>query len=280
MILEAFFIFGVKILRVQGDNMNSVQVLISCMYQNMNILNESNLFHDVVVINQCNCSDEKIYQFNDNIQWVNSPERGLSRSRNRAIALSSSDICIISDDDELFVDDVHTKVATVYAEHQDADLIIFDIKNHNNKLKQQLHYLSIIELFHVSSVRITFKRNSILRKGIIFDINMGSGTGNGGGEEVDFLLRCYKKGLKILYYPLAIASLKESKSKWFSGYDEKFFYQRGTSTRHMLGLPLSILYAFYYAYSHKHLYEKNISIWKALRQMLNGIIDNKIKSNL
>lgn len=257
--------------------MDSVQVLISCMYQNINILNESNLSHDVVVINQCDCSEEKGYKFNDNIQWVDSPERGLSRSRNRAIVLASSDICIISDDDEWFIDGVHTRVATVYSENPDADLIIFDIKNHRNKLKQYSHYLSMIELFHVSSVRITFKRKSILHKGILFDINMGSGTGNGGGEEVDFLLRCYKKGLKILYYPLAIASLKKSESKWFSGYNEKFFYQRGTSTRHMLGLPLSVLYAFYYAYSHKHEYEQNISTWKALRQMFNGIIDNKIK---
>lgn len=41
--------------------------------------------------------------------------------------------------------------------------------------------------------------------------------------------------------------------------------------------PLSVLYAFYYAYSHKHEYEKNISLWRALHKMLNGIIDNKIK---
>lgn len=45
----------------------------------------------------------------------------------------------------------------------------------------------------------------------------------------------------------------------------------------MLGLPLSVLYAFYYAYSHKHEYEKTISLWRALHKMLNGIIDNKIK---
>lgn len=262
---------------VKENNMINVQVLVSCMYQDKNILNESNLFHDAVVINQCDCSDEKVCNFNNNIIWVDSPERGLSRSRNRAIVLSSADICIISDDDELFIDNVHKKVGAIYAEYQDADLIIFDIKNHSNKLKQQIHYLSIIELFHVSSVRITFRRESILRKGIMFDINMGSGTGNGGGEEVDFLLRCYKKGLRILYYPLFIAFLKESKSKWFSGYDENFFYQRGTSTRHMLGLPLSVLYAFYYSYSHKHEYGKNISMWKALYQMLNGIIDNKIE---
>lgn len=257
--------------------MDSVQVLISCMYQNKNILKKSNLSHDVIIINQCDCSDEKVSKFNNNILWLDSPERGLSRSRNRAMALSSSDICVISDDDEVFIDEVHKKVRDVYAKYQEADLIIFDVNNHKNKIKRKIHYLTIIELFHVSSVRITFRRKSILHEGIMFDINMGSGTGNGGGEEVDFLLRCYKKGLRILYYPLAIASLKENQSKWFSGYNENFFYQRGSSTRHMLGLPLSVLYAFYYAYSHKHEYEKNISLWRALHKMLNGIIDNKIK---
>ena len=42
--------------------------------------------------------------------------------------MASSDICIISDDDEWFIDGVHTRVATVYSENPDADLIIFDIK--------------------------------------------------------------------------------------------------------------------------------------------------------
>ena len=134
----------------------------------------------------------------------------------------------------------------------------------------------MIELFHVSSVRITFKRKSILHKGILFDINMGSGTGNGGGEEIDFLLRCYKAGLKIYYMPLEIATMKESGSQWFWGFNDDFFYQRGTSTRHMLGLPLSVLYAFYYVFTHKKMYIKDISMKRALEMTLKGIIDNKI----
>lgn len=252
------------------------QVLISCMNQNVGIVKQSNLSQNVLVINQCNVSNECRYEYPNHIVFIDSPSRGLSRSRNLAIKNSDAEICIICDDDEVFIDNIQEKIAEVYEQYRDADIIVFKIKNRIGKLKNKPHFLSIFELFHVCSVQITFRREKICSKKIFFDVNMGSGTGNGGGEEVDFLLRCYKAGLKICYVPLEIAELKESNSQWFSGYDERFFYQRGTSTRHMLGLPLSILYAFYYAYTHKKIYKNKISPWKALKYMLRGIRDNRI----
>jgi len=256
--------------------MINAQVIISCMNQTIDIVKESNLSHDVLVINQCNISTEHRREYPNNILFIDSPSHGLSRSRNLAIQNSNAEICIISDDDEIFIDNIQEQVSNAYLSHDTADIIIFKIKGRTEKLRGKPHFLSMLELFHVCSVQITFRRQSICRKKIFFDINMGSGTGNGGGEEVDFLLRCYKAGLKIYYIPLEIAELKDSKSQWFSGYDEQFFYQRGTSTRHMLGGPLSILYAFYWLYSHRNLYRESISGRKALRAMIKGIYDDKI----
>lgn len=49
---------------------------------------------------------------------------------------------------------------------------------------------------------------------------MGSGTGNGGGEENRFLLDCRKAGFKMFYIPKVIASIGKGDSKWFKGYTE------------------------------------------------------------
>lgn len=254
----------------------NVQVLISCMNKTVDIVRQSNLFHDVIVINQCDVTKETEQMYSNRVLFIDSPSRGLSRSRNLAIRKSCADICLVSDDDELFVDDVQDKIAVVYESHPDADIIIFKIINRDGGMLAKPHFLSIRELFHVCSVQITFRRKSISEKNIFFDVNMGSGTDNGGGEEVDFLLRCKKRGLRIYYYPLEIAELRESESHWFSGYDQKFFYQRGTSTRHMLGFFISILYAFYWLYTHHHLYRESITVYDALKSMLKGIFDNKI----
>lgn len=254
----------------------NVQVLISCMNQTIDIVKQSNLSHDVIVVNQCDVINEIEEIYPNQILFINSPSRGLSHSRNLAIRKSHADVCILSDDDELFIDGIQDEIANIYQSNPEADIIVFDITNRDRRLLHHPHFLSIYELFHVCSVQITFRRQVICNKGIFFDINMGSGTGNGGGEEVDFLLRCKRKGLKIYYYPLDIATLKKSESHWFSGYNKQFFYQRGTSTRHMLGFFLAVLYAFYWLYNHHLLYRDTISVFDALKSILKGIWDNKI----
>lgn len=253
------------------------KILISCMYQNKNILKESNLFHDVVVVNQCDCIKEHIIKYPEkNVIWINSPERGLSRSRNLAIAHSESEICIIADDDEFFIDNVQETILNVYKKHPEADLIVFQIENHGKKLKNHFHKLSFAELFHVCSVQITFRKDVIKNKNISFDINMGAGTGNGGGEDSKFLFDCYKKEINMYYAPVVIASLKESKSTWFNGFSKEIFYNQGATTRHIFGVPFSILYAFYWTYAHRKLYKQSMSFWNVLQSILKGIYGNKI----
>ena len=44
----------------------------------------------------------------------------------------------------------------------------------------------------------------------------------------------------------------------------------------MLGLPLSVAYAFYYAFAKKKLYRQQISMLCALKEMLHGIRNNDI----
>lgn len=66
----------------------NVQVLISCMNQTIDIVKQSNLSHDVIVVNQCDVINEIEEIYPNQILFINSPSRGLSHSRNLATQTS------------------------------------------------------------------------------------------------------------------------------------------------------------------------------------------------
>jgi glycosyltransferase involved in cell wall biosynthesis len=147
------------------------------------ILDGMNLFSSAVVINQCDIESIQCFQYRDKyeVKWINSKERGLSRSRNKAIDNSDADICLISDDDETFVDNIDKVIADAYSAIPDADVIIFRMINHKDRFPSKIYRLKKLDALKVSSCQITFKRESV--KNVHFDIHLGAGTGNGAGEE-------------------------------------------------------------------------------------------------
>ncbi len=252
-----------------------VDVLISCMNQtDFTIIDKSNLSQaNVVVVNQ-NKENNSVLVRNERQKMVNTTTKGLSVSRNIAISHSDADICLIADDDEIFVDNVCDVIRSAYEKYTDADVIIFKIANLREKFHGKTKWLKRIDLLRVSSVQISFKRDSI--KNVQFDTNLGAGTPNGAGEENKFLLDCKKQGLKILYIPLIIGELAEnSDSTWFDGYNEHYFYNRGRTTRYIYGFVFSSLYAIYYAMMHKDNMQSCSRI-KAFKFMVKGILKNDI----
>ena len=133
-------------------------------------------------------------------------EKGLSKSRNRLIENSTSDIVIISDDDISFVKDYEEIVSKAYEEN-DADIIIFNMKKGNNIVgkKKRITY-NKLSVLSVCSCQITFKRNSILEKNIKFDENFGIGSTFISGEENIFLKTALDNNLKIIHIPITINS--------------------------------------------------------------------------
>lgn len=134
-------------------------------------------------------------------------------------------------------------------------------------------------MLRVISTQISFKTASI-KEQIKFDTILGAGTPNGCGEENKFLLDCHKAGLQIYYVPVEIASIVPKQSTWFFGYNQKFFFNRGKTTRYMLGVPISILYAVHFLILKHRKYHKDISFWQAGRFLFKGIIAKDIDATL
>lgn len=252
-----------------------LEVLISCMHKSeFSIIEDSNL-NDVntLIVNQC--GNEEIIELDKKHKVINTTTRGLSISRNIALANTIGDICLICDDDEQFVDNLEYLIIKAYNFLPEADIIIFNMANWGKTFGNTPRMLSKLELMRVSSVRISFKRNSVQGK-IFFDSLLGAGTSCGSGEDNKFLLDCYKKKLKIYYMPYKIGSVSQEQSTWFSGYDRDYFYKKGMVTRYIYGFLFSVLYGFYFVVTKKNIYQKDIDTINAFVFFMKGIVDDNV----
>lgn len=252
-----------------------LDVLMSCMHQEDDrLIADSHISGNAVVINQCDRQDEWV---RDNIHWIDTKTRGLTVSRNLAIHASDADICMLCDDDEVFCDGYEQKILNAYRSVPDADVIAFKMAGHAPSFPDRVMRLRFPKTMKVYSVQMSFRRNRLLEKGVLFDEDLGAGTGNGAEEELKFLTDCEKAGLKIYYVPEEIASFSQDHSTWFAGFNETFFYNRGATTRYILGYPLAFLYACYYVIRKRKMYIDQIGSFRAMKALLRGMRDNKIR---
>lgn len=254
-----------------------LEVLISCMHQsNFGIVERTRVKSSALVINQSDSNE--IAQVNYNgyvVRMFSTIERGLSRSRNMAITNAVGDICLICDDDEVLEDDYVETILSAFDKYAEADILTFKVNSpQKHSYPSKTKKVGYIGAMKTASWQIAFKRKSIVDNNIRFDEKMGSGTGNGCGEENKFLFDCLKKKLKIQYVPYLIASVAQTDSKWFKGYTNIYFYNRGYSNRRLLGLPLAWLYGIYFSIVKYNEYKADNTFWNALRYQLRGVYKN------
>ena len=251
-----------------------LDILMSCMHQRDDTLvRSSRITGSAVVINQC---DREEFAEYGPVRMYSTTQRGLTKSRNMAISKSDADVCLLCDDDEVFVEGYEGAILKAYEQLPQADVIIFKMVNRAPSFSDEVQRLRFPKTMKVSSWQISFRRESLLKSGVRFDELLGAGTGNGAEEELKFLTDCEKAGLKIYYVPTGIATVAQTESTWFSGFDARFFENRGATTRYILGWPAASLYALYYVLRKKKLYESQISSVDALRAIFRGIRENKI----
>lgn len=251
------------------------EVLLSAMYlEDENYIDTLNIHTDCVVINQCdregsrkvirNCENGEI-----SVTYVETKERGLSRSRNEAIGRASGDVCILCDNDVEYVKDYDLMIRNAFFEHDDADIIVFFIKRPEREhpifdKPRRMGYLSVLKIF---SPEIAFRRNSV--KDIAFNEMFGAGAKYYMGEENLFLYECLRKHKKIVYVPKMIAMVRNEESTWFKGYDREFFVSRGANYAAMSRL-FSWVLILQFALRKRNLYVKNMGMWEAVAEMFKG----------
>lgn len=254
----------------------SLEVLISCMNErDRSIISRSNIQCNAIVVNQCD--EEKVdeWSFENvkgdvcHVKMIYTKERGLSRSRNMAIRNATCDICLICDDDELFKNDYPETIIKEFKDNPDYDVIAFNLENPGTEFPLYEEDISYWKAGKLSSWQIAFRRIDKITS-IQFNVLMGSGTGNGGGEENKFLIDCLAKGVKIKYVPSLIAKVAQKESLWFHGFDKKYWVNRGWIAKMIFGNIKSIIYIFGQVILRVHDVDKNNSPLKILFWMLKG----------
>ena len=251
-----------------------LDILMSCMHQKDDeIIRRSRITGSAVVINQCD--REETVQYGP-VRMISTTRRGLTKSRNMAIAESCADVCLLCDDDEVFVPGYEQKILAAYESLPQADLIIFRMTNYPCPFGDEVRRLKFPQTMHVAAWQISFRREKLLASGVRFDELLGAGSGNGAEEELKFLLDCQRAGLRIWYAPVSIATVAQEASTWFDGFNEKFFYARGATTRYILGAPLAAAYGVYYVAKKRAMYRDNLTPAQALGAIFRGMLDNPI----
>lgn len=253
----------------------NIEVLISTMNleNNRKLLKKMNISTPSVTINQITATNKSLINTteSDSIHRVYSySEKGLSKSRNKAMQKSKSDICILADDDIKYVDNYQKIVQNAYNTYKNADIIAFYVGNNINKKEcKRINYLSSLK---IKSVQITYKREKLKKTGILFDENYGTGTKICIGEENIFLYDCLRKKLKVYYISEKIAELLPSSSSWFKGYTKNYFLVKGSAFYRMTKwfYPFLIVQ---FAIRKRKLYSMNLKLTDAIKYMFQGAIN-------
>ncbi|SKB86261.1 Glycosyl transferase family 2 [Lachnospiraceae bacterium] len=255
---------------------NKMTVLLSAMHlEDKSILDTLCVTGDAVVINQSDHEDDAVFTENDRrVRMITVPERGLSRSRNRAIKAAEdmgNDICIFCDNDVRYVPEYQRMITDAFNRHPESDIIVFFIKRPERQVpvydsEKKLGRLHAMKIF---SPEVAFRVSALKRTGIRMDEDFGAGAKYAMGEENIFLWDCMRAGLNITYVPQKIAELIPNESTWFKGYTREFFRNRGAGYYRMsriLWFPLCVQFAV----RKKKLFGSGVSVIKAVRWMCGG----------
>lgn len=226
-----------------------------------------------MIINQTD--NQKIIK-EEYIKMLNFNEKGLSKSRNRAIENATGDICIITDDDVKFKKDIFEEIRKVFIENPDIDIFTFKYDKHNKNLNKNYREEAFIHdkfsIAKVSSIEIAFRIRSIMENNIRFDEKFGLNSRYLSGEENIFLKDALDKGLKIMYYPLIIADHPDETST--STWSDKKIFSKGALFYRLYGNIAYILALGFGIKKHKE-YKVDYTIFKFVKLILNGVKDYK-----
>jgi glycosyltransferase involved in cell wall biosynthesis len=144
--------------------------------------------------------------FNDlPLRYIRS-EHGLSKGRNRALAVCASPIVGFPDDDCWYPPDFIASLVRRFEQHPNVSVLTgrtVDAKGRNSVSRHLAtsQQVSRATVFLAGNSNTIFVRGDSLAKVGGFDETLGAGAGTpyGSGEETDFLLRCLDEGLVVRF---------------------------------------------------------------------------------
>lgn len=252
--------------------MNGIEVIVAAMNQkDFSLIERMNIKTDVVIANQCGRGtvEERIID-GHRVVMISTPTRGVGKNRNFGLAFAEGDILLLADEDVTYCDEMPHILEEAFRHYRNADLIVFGFQFSKNGLVYSTRIpkngrLPFHKALKYGTYAIAVRRKSILKKSILFSELFGGGCIFSHGEDSDFIIKCYLRGLKVYGYGEVIGCTAKDVSTCFEGYGEKYFYDTGALAKHSFGI-LAFPYMLYMAYRTQKLasiqFRKKISLMK------------------
>ncbi len=257
----------------------SVQLLISCVDKDIpELVAKMHLAGPAVIVNQCGAEKEACFEVDGfPVEVYDRNERGVGRSRNLALSKANQDICLFSDEDIVYTEGYQELIEAEFAAHPEADGIMFQVEVDPSRKTYQNDDWGKVSLWNCGrypAYSMAFRREKLQRTGVTFSLLFGGGAPYSNGEDSLFISQLIKAGMHIYKSPVCIGEEIPRPSTWFTGYHEKFFFDRGVLYHFLYG-AMAPVWGFRFAFCKRKEMCQNIPWPKAFGLILQGIKEGR-----
>lgn len=207
-----------------------LEVLVATMGQSdCSLAEKMNITTGAVLANQC---DRWEFTQQGDVRMLSTGTRGVGINRNLALQLSKADILLFADDDVSYYEGALEGVVKAFEQLPQADVIFFGLDMTRDgkvfdKRRNKVGRVRIWNGLRYGAARMAVRRSAVMEKRLSFTTLFGGGCKYGSGEDTVFIADCLRAGLKVYSHDLVLGTCAKDSSSWFSGYNEKYFYDRG-----------------------------------------------------
>ncbi len=231
-----------------------LEVLVATMdREDLSLVEKMDLRRDAVIANQCGrWGSETLERDGACIRMISSDTRGVGINRNLALQAARGDILLFADDDITYYDGDLEPVVEAFRQLPQADVIFFaiDMTREGKVFDPRRHKTRRLHLWNslrYGACRMAIRREAVLKHGLSFSTLFGGGCIYCSGEDTVFICDCLRAGLKLYSYDYVLGACAKDSSTWFTGYDDKYFYDRGAMLARALP-GLKCLAKWYFAW--------------------------------
>lgn len=218
---------------MMGQVMN-IEVHVAAMHQkDLSLYTRMNVCTDMIIANQCDTNryDEE-ERDNCLVRMISTNTRGVGKNRNFALGYSNSDIVLFSDMDLIYLDGYDKIILEEFSLHRDADAIFFSlIYTKDGEILQEVKWKNKKIYIHNSlkfgTAGLAVRSSSIRKYNLHFSELFGGGCKYCSGEDSLFIKDLLRSGGVVYSSDKFIARCARDQSTWFSGYNHKYFFDRG-----------------------------------------------------
>lgn len=209
-----------------------IEVLVATMGQeDCSLAEKMNIQTSAVIANQCGRWDYE-ESADGRVRMISTITRGVGTNRNLALNVAKADILLFADDDITYYDGSLRGVVDAFRQLPDADVILFGMDmTRDGEIFEYRHTptrrVYIWNSMKYGTYRIAVRRKALQKHNIWFSTLFGGGCQYGCGEDSIFLCDCFRAGMKVYSHTCVLGTCAKDISSWFSGYNEKYFFDRG-----------------------------------------------------